>query len=120
MAGAVNVGVVPILSLVLDCGSVNGDSTSALFWGGVDFVVLLGSAASNGGQGHGESCSESGLAVVDVADCADVDMGLLALELTSSSFDCETAVVVVVEGESGGGREVEDGGGVEEGRGEMG
>lgn len=117
VAGAVDVGVVAVLGLVLDGGGVDGDSTGALFRGGVDFVVFLGDAVADGGQGHGEGCGEGGLAVVDVADCADVDMGLFALELTSGGFDGEVAAVVAG---GGGGCEVEDGGGVEEGGGEVG
>lgn len=106
--------VVPVLGLVLDGGGVNGDSAGFLFRGGIDFVVLFGGTVSQGGQGHSESGGESGLAVVDVTDCADVDMGFLALEFATSGSDCEAAVL------ASGGCEVENGGGVEEGGREMG
>lgn len=109
VAGAVHVGVVAALSLVLDGGGVDGDSTRTLLRGGVDFIVLLGDAVAHGGQGHGEGGGERGLAVVDVADGADVDVGLLPLEFPTRGFDCEGAALVVARG---GRCEVENGGGV--------
>ena len=81
VARAIDVGVVPVLRLVLHGGRVDGDTTSTLLGGIVNLVVLLGGAASHGGEGHGEGSGESGLAVVDVADGANVDMRLLPLEL---------------------------------------
>ncbi|PON72299.1 hypothetical protein PanWU01x14_066900 [Parasponia andersonii] len=107
------------LGLVLDGGGVDGDTTRPLLRRGVDFVVLLGGAPSHGGQGHGKGCSEGGLAVVDVADCADVDMGFLSLEFPTRRPDCE-GPVVARGGHGGDWREVENGGGVDEGRREMG
>lgn len=56
--------------------------------------------------------------MVDMANRADVYMGLLALELATSSSDCEGTVVA--SGPGGSGCEVENGGGVNEGGGEMG
>lgn len=109
-------GVVAVLGLVLDGGGVDGDTTSSLFRGGVDFVVFFWGAVTQGGQSHGEGSGESGLAVVDVADGADVDMGFLALEFATSCSDCERAVLAGC----GGGCEVENGGGVEEGGRKMG
>lgn len=59
--------------------------------------------------------------MVDVADCADVDVGLLSLELASGGAYGE-AVARGGRGwrGGGGGSEVEDCGGVEERRGEEG
>jgi hypothetical protein len=54
----------------------------ALLGRGVDLVVLLGRAAADGAEYHGERGGEGGLAVVDVADGADVDVRLVALELS--------------------------------------
>lgn len=120
VAGAVDVGVVAALGLVLDGGGVDGDPTRALLRRGVDFVVLLGDAVAHGGEGHGEGGGEGGLAVVDVADGADVDVGLLALELATRGLDGEGAAREGVARGGGSRGEVEDGGGVKEGRGEMG
>lgn len=74
-------GVVPARSLVLDGGGVDGDAAGALLGGGVDLVVLLGGGVTVGGEGHGEGGGEGRLSVVDVADGADVEVGLVALEL---------------------------------------
>lgn len=57
--------------------------------------------------------------MVDVADCADVDMGLLSLELASGGAYGE-AMARGGGGWCGGGSEVEDCGGVEERGGEEG
>jgi len=81
VAWAVDVRVVAGLGLVLDGGGVDGDAAGALLGRGVDLVVLLGRAAADGGEHHGERGGEGGLAVVDVADGADVDVRLGALEL---------------------------------------
>ena len=113
---AVHVGVVAVLRLVLHGGRVDGDATRPLLRRRVDLVVLLGGAVAEGGEGHGEGGGQGGLAVIDVADGADVDVGLLTLELSTRRANCEAPVAAV------GGRrgEVEDCGGVEEGGGEMG
>jgi len=91
VAGAVDVGIVTVLGLVLDGGSVDGDASGALLGGSIDFVVFLGGAVAEGSEGHGEGGSEGGLAVVDMTDGADVDVGLLALELAAGSADGEGA-----------------------------
>ncbi|CAI0450823.1 unnamed protein product [Linum tenue] len=53
VAGAVDVGVVAVLGLVLDGGGVDGDAAGSLLGCGVDLVVLLGRAVAHGGEGHG-------------------------------------------------------------------
>lgn len=58
--------------------------------------------------------------MVDVANGADVDVGLLALEFTAGSSDCENAAVTNRFGGRRRGRKVEDGGGIEERGGELG
>ena len=117
VSGTVDMCVVTVLGLVLDGGGVDGDTTRAFFRGGVDFVVFLGGAVAHGGKSHGECGGEGGLAVVDVADCADVDVGFLALEFAAGGSDGEA---VTSGGGRGGGSEVEDGRGVEERGGEVG
>ena len=115
VAGAVDVGVVAVLGLVLDGGGVDGDAAGALLGGGVDLVVFFRGTIAEGGEGHGEGGGEGGLTVVDVADGADVDVGLLALELAAGGADGEGAAA----GGGVGSGEVEDCGGVDEGRGEV-
>ena len=54
VSGAVHVGVVAVLRLVLDGRGVDRDSAGSLLGRGVDLVVLFGDAVSHGGEGHGE------------------------------------------------------------------
>lgn len=115
MSGAVHVRVVAVLGLVLDRRSVDGNPTGAFLRRGVDLVVLLGRAVTHCGQGHGERGSEGGLAVIDVAYGADVDMRLLALELAARGSHGERAasamgLVARCGLEDGGGAEEESGG----------
>jgi len=116
VAGAVDVSVVTVLGLVLDGGSVDGDASGTLLGGSIDFVVFLGGAVAEGGERHGEGGGEGGLAVVDMTDGTDVDVGLLALELAAGSANCEGAAAKG----GGGGGEVEDRGGLDEGGGKVG
>ena len=118
VAGAVDVGVVAILRLVLDGGGVDGDAAGSFLGRGVDLVVLFGDAVAHGGEGHGEGGGEGGFAVVDVADGSDVDVGLFALELAAGGADAEGAAGGVG-GRRGGGGEGGEGVGREEGGGEV-
>ena len=81
MAGAVDVGVVARLGLVLDVGDGDGDAALALLGRVVDGVegAVLGLALER--QVLGDGRGQAGLAVVDVPDRADVHVGLGALEL---------------------------------------
>ena len=102
VTGAVDVSIVTGIGLVLDVSDGDGDAALALLGslvdvlegrevgaGGAVAAVVLGQRLGNGGR-------ERGLAVVNVADGADVNMRLGTLELllshVSSSFkgDCET------------------------------
>src|SRR5688572_11915453 len=92
VAGAVDVGVVARLGLVLDVGDGDGDPALALFGRVVDRIegAVLGRALQR--EVLADRRGEARLAVVDVADRADVDVGLVALELllghvTSSLLD---------------------------------
>ena len=81
VARAVDVGVVARVGLVLDVGDGDGDAALALLGRVVDRVegAVLGLALQ--GQVLGDGRGERRLAVVDVADRADVDVRLGALEL---------------------------------------
>jgi len=83
VTGGVHVGVVTLLGLVLHVGDVDGDAALTLLGGGVDRrevtglvqvrVLVVQDLRDGGGQ--------RGLAVVNVADGADVDVRLRPLEL---------------------------------------
>ena len=83
VAGAVDVSIVTVLGLILDVGDGNGDAALALLGSLVD--VLEGGEVSLAALGLGENLGDGGrqrgLAVVDVADGADVNMRLCTLEL---------------------------------------
>ncbi|SHW82083.1 Uncharacterised protein [Mycobacteroides abscessus subsp. abscessus] len=83
VTGGVDVCVVTLLGLVLHVRDVDRDTTSLLFGSVVDLVegrrlVQIGVLVM---QHLGDSCSESGLAVVNVTDGPDVDVRLRPLEL---------------------------------------
>ena len=81
VAGAVDVGVVALVGLVLDVGDGDGDAALALLGRVVDGVegAVLGLALQ--GQVLGDRRRERRLAMVDVTDGADVDVRLGSLEL---------------------------------------
>ncbi len=78
---AVDVGVVAGVGLVLDVGDRDGDPALALFGRVVDRIegAVLGRALE--GEVLGDGRGQARLAMVDVADRADVDVRLVALEL---------------------------------------
>ena len=78
---AVNVGVVTILGFVLLVRSGDGDTARLFFWSVVDVFVVLAPLRRQPGSGRADSSGEGGLAVVNVADGADVDVRLVADEL---------------------------------------
>ena len=84
VSGAVDVGVVARAGLVLDVGGVDGDAALALLGGGVDGGVGAGLCAAALGQHAGDGRRQAGLAVVHVADRADVDVRLRAVKLRFS------------------------------------
>ena len=81
VARAVDVGVVAGVGLVLDVGDGDGDPALALLGRVVDRVegAVLGLALQ--GEVLGDRRGQARLAMVDVADRADVDVRLGALEL---------------------------------------
>ena len=81
VAGAVDVGVVAGVGLVLDVGDRDGDPALALLGRVVDRVegAVLGLALQ--GEVLGDRRGQARLAVVDVTDRADVDVRLGPLEL---------------------------------------
>ena len=84
MARAVNVGIVTLLGLVLHVGGVDGNAALTLLRSLINagVVGVLGLALQ--GQPLGDGSGQSGLAVVNVANGADVDMGLRSLKFLLS------------------------------------
>ena len=80
VAGAVDVGVVALVGLVLDVGGRDRDAARLLLRRLVDLVVGGEGGAARLGQDLGDRRRQRRLAVVDVADRADVAVGLVALE----------------------------------------
>ena len=100
VARAVDVGVVTaldllaietgaVIGLILDVSGVDRDTTSALLGSLVYLVVggVVGSALVSHVQDLGDSGGKGGLAVVDVADGTNVDMGLAAVKHLLCHFD---------------------------------
>ena len=85
VAWAVDVRVVAVGGFVLNVRSRDGDDLS---WIATtfrlrclrDLVVRDGFAETTRGLNRGDCCSESGLSVIDVANGADVDVGLVTFE----------------------------------------
>ena len=78
---AVDVGVVAGVGLVLDVGDGDGDAALALLGRVVDRVEGAVLRLALQGEVLGDRRGQARLAVVDVADRADVDVRLVALEL---------------------------------------
>ena len=90
--GAVDVGVVAGVGLVLDVGDRDRDAALALLRGLVDLVERGEVGQTLVGLALGDRGRERGLAVVDVPDRADVHVGLRALELLLSAI-CRSSLV---------------------------
>ncbi len=85
---SIDVGVVPLLRLVLHVGDVDGDTTLTLFGRVVDLIerARLVQLRVLVVQHLGDSRGQRGLAVVNVTDGPDVDVGLGPLELRLRHF----------------------------------
>ncbi len=81
VTGAVDVGVVTGSGLVLDVGDGDGDATLSLLGRVIDRIEGAVLRVALEGQVLGDGRRQAGLAMVDVTDGADVDVGLVALEL---------------------------------------
>src|SRR5439155_24542760 len=81
VAGAVDVGVVALIRLVLDMGDRDGDAALLLFRSVVDRVEGPEVGLTLHGQGLRDRSGERRLAVVDVTDGPDVHVRLGSLEL---------------------------------------
>ena len=81
VAGAVDVGVVPVGGLVLDVADRDGDAALPLLGSVVDLVEGTEVRTALQRQELGDRCGQGRLAVVDVTDGADVHVRLAAVEL---------------------------------------
>ena len=81
VARAVNVSVVTGIGLILHVGGVDGNAALALLGSLVDAGVVGVVSLALESQELGDGGGQSGLAVVNVADGADVDMGLASFKL---------------------------------------
>ena len=77
VAGAVDVGVMAVLGLVLDVRGRDRDAAGLLFRRLVDLIVGREGRAAGLGQHLGDRRRQRSLAVVDVTDRADVAMRLV-------------------------------------------
>ena len=93
VAGAVDVGVVAVVGLVLDVGDRDRDAALALLRGLVDLVEGGEVGQTLVGLALRDRRREGGLAVVDVPDRADVHVGLVPLELLLAHHACSLACV---------------------------
>ena len=84
VARAVHVSIVTGVSLILNVSGVDGDAALLLLGSLVDAGVVLELSLALHSQILGDRGGQSGLAVVNVADGADVDMGLGTLEFLLS------------------------------------
>ena len=76
-----------LVGLILNVGGVDGDTTLALLGSLVDAGVVLVLGLTLQSQILGDGGGQSGLAVVDVTDGADVNMGLGTLEFSLSHWN---------------------------------
>ena len=93
VTGAVDVGVVAVLGLVLDVGDGDGDAPLALLGSVVDGVEGAVLRPAPQAEVLGDGRGERRLAVVDVPDGAHVDVGLGTLELLLGHRGCLTTPV---------------------------
>ena len=77
MPGAIYMGIVPIFRLILHMSRINGNT--ALFFFGCFVNVVKGHKIGKplGCQRLGNSSSQRGFAVINMPDCANVDMGFV-------------------------------------------
>jgi len=86
VAGAVHVGIVAVGRLVLDVGSVDRDATGFFFWRRVNLVVGFGLTTKFGCQHRGDGRRQCGLAMVHVANRANIDVRLGSREFLFCHF----------------------------------
>ena len=84
MARAVNVGIVTLRGLILDVSGVDGDAALSFFRSLVDGRIVGVLSAALQSQPLGNGSGQGRLTMVDVADGADVYMGLRSFKFLLS------------------------------------
>ena len=79
----IDMSIMPILGLILDVARIDRNLPSLLLGRLVDVLVRHGLTPSLLGQYRRDCLGESGLAVIDVADGADVNVGFVAGEFVA-------------------------------------
>ena len=70
-----------LFGLILNVSGIDGDSALSLFGSLIDHVICLKLSKALHSKGLGDSCSKSGLTMVNVTDGADVNMGFGSFKL---------------------------------------
>jgi hypothetical protein len=81
VSGAVNVRIVTFFGFIFDVSGIDGDTTGFFFRGLVDGVICLVLGQTLQAQIFGDRGSQGSFAMVDVADRADIYMGLVSLKM---------------------------------------
>ena len=85
---AVNVRIVARVRLIFNVSCVYCDASRFLFGGLVDLVITHNFGFALHSHNHGDSRSQSGLAVVNVTYGTDIDVGLASVKLLFCHFEC--------------------------------
>ncbi|KFL88401.1 hypothetical protein AmDm5_2403 [Acetobacter malorum] len=86
MSGAVDVCVVTLCGFIFHVSRGDGDTTSALFRSGIDLVVCFKVSTTGFCQRLRDSSRQRRLAMVNVADGADVAVRFIPLKFSLSHF----------------------------------
>ena len=81
MAGTIDMRIVALISLVFDVSRIDRNATLFFFRGRVDFIVLLSLRLAGFRKHGGNRRRERSLAVINMADRANVDVRFGSLEL---------------------------------------
>ena len=82
VAGAVNVCIVTVLRLILNVSGVDCNTALALFRRFIDIRVINELRFALQAQNLGDCSGQSGFTVVNVADCADVNVRLVTFKFS--------------------------------------
>lgn len=93
MTGAVNVGVVTNSGIVFNVRGVDGDTAGLFFRRVVDLIESTSGTTPGVGADLGQCSGQSGLAMVNVTDGADVDVRFVTFE-----FSLATTVNLLLKG----------------------
>ena len=81
MPGTIDMRIVTVACFVLDMRRRNGDAAGALFRRLVNLIISRKLSAAGLSQNLGNGCGQRRLAVVNMADCANVTMRLGSVKL---------------------------------------